>query len=80
MVMTPKPSCGISEFLLFPNNSTETWIASSGRYLSRALFPGGRHRRRHAVSLCDGDHALSRIGQPHKHMAISMVPAADPLI
>ena len=43
-------------------------------------FNGGRHRRRHhAVSLCDGDHALSRIGQPHNHMAISMVPAADPL-
>jgi len=38
-------------------------------------------RRRHrAVSLCDGDHALSRIGQPHNHMAISMAPAADPLI
>ena len=30
--------------------------------------------------LCDGDHALSRIRQPHNYMAISMVPAADPLI
>jgi hypothetical protein len=36
----------------------------------RALIP----------QLCDGDHALSGIGQPHNHMAISMVPAADPLI
>ena len=40
----------------------------------------GFQRRRQRTRVCEGDHALSRIGQPHKHMAISMVPAADPLI
>jgi hypothetical protein len=54
-------------------------MARPGDTYRARCFSGGR-RRHQAVSLCDGDHTLSRIGQPHKHMAISMVPATDPLI
>jgi len=71
-------SCCESAFA-FPEQFNRDLMARPGDTYRARCFSGGR-RRHQAVSLCDGDHTLSRIGQPHKHMAISMVPATDPLI